>query len=223
MRNPIWSDVIPEDEIRIYEKAGYDKNFGLGRRPALLIIDVEYGFVGIDPKDDILEAIEKFPNSCGKAAWEAVGEIEKAIEIARRHAVPILYVHSRRKRDARPVQGFFGDEIVEPIKPEEKDVVIEKEGYSAFFGTPLVSQLIGLKVDTVVVTGCVTSGCIRASVIDAYAYKFKVVIPWTCVFDRATVPHKVNLFDMKAKYADLMSLEELSSYFQSLTHPLRFP
>lgn len=217
MRNPIWSDVIPEHEIRIYEKAGYNKNFGFGKKPALLIVDVEYGFVGIDPKDDILEAIDKFPNSCGKAAWQAVGEIRKAIEIARTYAVPILYVHSRRKKDARPVQGFFGDEIVGPIKPKENDIVIEKEGYSAFFGTNLVSQLIGLNVDTLVVTGCVTSGCIRASVIDAYAYKFKVLIPWTCVFDRAIVPHKVNLFDMKAKYADLMSLEELSTYFQGVS------
>ncbi|HZD52801.1 MAG TPA: isochorismatase family protein, partial [Woeseiaceae bacterium] len=79
---------------------------------------------------------------------------------------------------------------------------------SAFFGTPLASYLIDLKVDTLVVTGCTTSGCVRGSVVDAFAYNFKVLVPWDAVYDRSHVSHAVNLFDMSEKYAEVMSLAE---------------
>lgn len=218
MEKPVWSDIIPEREEEIYIKAGFSKTFGYGKKPAILIVDMEYGFVGVDPEDDIFQAIEKFPKSCGKEAWKAVNEIKRLIELGRKNGIPIVYVHSKRKRDAQPgFEGLFGDEIVEAIKPSPEDLVLEKESYSAFFGTHLVSHLIGLNVDTLIVTGCTTSGCIRASVIDAYSYKFKVIIPVECVFDRATIPHKVNLFDMNAKYGDVVGLDELSVYFSRLS------
>ncbi|MFB3887318.1 MAG: isochorismatase family protein [Thermodesulfobacteriota bacterium] len=218
MEKPLWSDIIPQREAEIYAKAGFGQTFGYGKKPAILIVDVEYGFVGVDPGDDIFQAIEKFPKSCGKEAWKAVEEIKKLIERGRRYRVPILYVHSKRKKDGRagPL-GLFGDEIVESIQPRPEDLVLEKEGYSAFFGTPLASHLIGLGIDTIIVTGCTTSGCIRASVIDACSFKFKVIIPVECVFDRAAIPHKVNLFDMNAKYGDVVRLDELSVYLERVS------
>jgi nicotinamidase-related amidase len=84
-------------------------------------------------------------------------------------------------------------------------VLLPKKHPSAFFGTPLASYLIDLRVDTLVVTGCTTSGCVRGSVVDAFAYNFRVLVPWDAVYDRSQVSHAVNLFDMSEKYADVMS------------------
>jgi len=217
MKKPVWTDIIPETDIEVYTKAGFSKTFGYGKKPAVLIVDVEYGFVGVDPEDDIVQAIEKFPYSCGKDAWRAVNEMKKLTEVAYKHQVPIIYVHSKRKKDAKQYRGLFGDEIVEPIKPRAEDLVLEKDGYSAFFGTNLVAHLIALKIDTLIVTGCTTSGCIRATVIDAYSYKFKVIIPVECVFDRAVLPHKINLFDMDAKHGDVVCLEDVFGYLKGLS------
>jgi nicotinamidase-related amidase len=87
-------------------------------------------------------------------------------------------------------------------------VLLPKKHPSAFFGTPLASYLIDQRVDTLVVTGCTTSGCVRGSVVDAFAYNFRVLVPWDAVYDRSQVSHAVNLFDMSEKYADVMSLAD---------------
>src|SRR5215216_2224437 len=145
---PAWSGLISEAELEVYRRAGYQKKFGLGERPALLIIDVEYNFTG-DVDEPILDSIAK-------------------------------------------------------------------SAASAFFGTSLVSFLIENRVDTVIHTGCVTSGCVRASVVDAASYGFKNAIVEECVFDRALTPHQANLFDMDAKYGDVISLADVKTYLRSL-------
>src|SRR5690606_26380967 len=98
-----------------------------------------------------------------------------------------------------------GYAFVEEIAPVKGDVLLPKKHPSAFFGTPLVSHLIDLGADTLFVTGCTTSGCVRSSVSDAFAYNFKAVVPQECVYDRSPTAHAVNLFDMNAKYADVMT------------------
>jgi nicotinamidase-related amidase len=97
-----------------------------------------------------------------------------------------------------------GYEFVEEIAPRDGDVLLPKKHPSAFFGTPLVSHLVDQQVDTLVITGCTTSGCVRSSVTDAFAYNFKVIVPEDCVYDRAPTSHAVNLWDMDGKYADVM-------------------
>jgi maleamate amidohydrolase len=99
-----------------------------------------------------------------------------------------------------PEKGY---EFVAEIAPREGDVLIPKKHPSAFFATPLASHLIDLGADTLVVTGCTTSGCVRCSVVDAFSYNFRVVVPWDCVYDRSPTSHAVNLFDMASKYADV--------------------
>ena len=104
-----------------------------------------------------------------------------------------------------PPRGY---EFVKEIAPEPGDLLLPKNQASAFFGTPLASHLVQMGVDTVVVVGCTTSGCVRGSVVDGFAYNFKVVVPQDCVYDRSQVSHAVNLFDMSEKYADVMTSAE---------------
>jgi maleamate amidohydrolase len=101
-----------------------------------------------------------------------------------------------------------GYEFVAEIAPQTEDILLPKKHPSAFFGTPLVSYLINLGADSLVVTGCSTSGCVRSSVVDAFAYNFKVLVPEDAVYDRSTTSHAVNLFDMASKYADVTPTDE---------------
>ena len=103
-----------------------------------------------------------------------------------------------------------GYEFVEDIAPAAGDIILPKKHPSAFFGTPLTSHLIDLGVDTLVITGCTTSGCVRSSVTDAFALNFKVIVPDDCVYDRAPTSHAVNLWDMNSKYADVMSSADVT-------------
>ena len=102
------------------------------------------------------------------------------------------------------------------IAPGPGDILIPKEKPSLFFATPLLSYLIYHNVDTVFVCGTTTSGCVRATVIDAFSYNFKVGVIEECTFDRGEVSHKINLFDMNAKYADVMPVGEVMDYLQSI-------
>jgi nicotinamidase-related amidase len=104
-----------------------------------------------------------------------------------------------------PAKGY---EFVAEVAPQPSDILLPKKHPSAFFGTPLVSYLINLGVDSLIVTGCTTSGCVRGSVVDAFAYNFRVAVPSDAVYDRSAVSHAVNLFDMSEKYADVMTTAE---------------
>ncbi len=211
-----WDGVIGEDEIDRYAKAGFGGEGGIGARPALLIIDVQYRTVGTTSKP-YWDAIKEYPTSCGDVGWDAVGNIAKLVALFRQKGFPILYPHVAPKNSATDggrlaakipsIMGIDakGYDFVEEIAPVEGDVLLPKKHPSAFFGTPLVSHLVDLGVDTLIVTGCTTSGCVRSSVTDAFAYNFKVLVPDDAVYDRSPTSHAVNLWDMNAKYADVYS------------------
>jgi maleamate amidohydrolase len=213
-----WDGIISEEEQRAYRAAGFGKPSGIGRRPALLIIDVQYRTVGTSARP-FWEAIKEFPTSCGERGWEAIARIERLLELFRQQGWPVLYPHvaPKQKTDggrlADKVPAIMnvaakGYEFAAPIAPREGDILLPKKHPSAFFGTPLTSHLIDLQVDTLVMTGCTTSGCIRASVVDAFALNFRVLVPQDAVYDRSQVSHAVNLFDMAEKYADVCTTEE---------------
>jgi nicotinamidase-related amidase len=105
-----------------------------------------------------------------------------------------------------PEQGY---RIPPEVAPEPHDIMLPKKHPSAFFGTPLASYLVDLQVDSLIVTGCSTSGCVRSTVVDAFAYNYKVLVPFDAVYDRSETVHKVNLFDMGQKYADVMSTDDV--------------
>ena len=211
-----WDGVIGEDEIDRYAKAGFGGEGGIGARPALLIIDVQYRTVGTTSKP-YWDAIKEYPTSCGDVGWDAVGNIAKLVALFRQKGFPILYPHVAPKNSATDggrlaakipsIMGIDakGYDFVKEIAPVEGDVLLPKKHPSAFFGTPLVSHLVDLGVDTLIVTGCTTSGCVRSSVTDAFAYNFKVLVPDDAVYDRSPTSHAVNLWDMNAKYADVYS------------------
>lgn len=221
-----WDGIIPEHEQRAYRAAGFGRPTGLGKRPALLIIDVQYRTVGTKrmPFD---EAIKEFPTSCGEVAWDAVTNIGVLLALFRANDWPVLYPHvspkqsfdSGRLSDKVPaimtVAGR-GYDFVDEIAPREGDILLPKKHPSAFFGTPLASYLINVGADSVVVTGCSTSGCVRGSVVDAFAYNFRVLVPQDAVYDRSKVSHAVNLFDMSEKYADVMSTADAVAALETI-------
>lgn len=214
-----WSRIISEDEQRAYRAAGFGRPSGLGKKPALLIIDVQYRTVGSEPKP-FWESIKEFPTSCGDVGWRAVQAIQPLLAEFRGRNWPVLYPHVARKQSydggrlAAKVPSIMsiperGYDFVQEVAPRESDILIPKKHPSAFFATALTSHLIDLGVDTLVVTGCTTSGCVRGTVVDAFSYNFRVVVPEECVYDRSAASHAVNLFDMSEKYADVAPAAEL--------------
>lgn len=212
-----WDKFISEEEQQAYAAAGFGRSAGLGTRPALLIIDVQYRTTGTR-RMPFWDAVKEFPTSCGDVAWRAVDHIGPILALFRAREWPVLYPHVAPKkahdggRLADKVPAIMtvppkGYEFVAEIAPREQDILVPKKHPSAFFGTSLASHLIDLKVDTLVVTGCTTSGCVRGSVVDAFSYNFHIVIPEECVYDRSATAHAVNLFDMAQKYAEVMPAE----------------
>lgn len=221
-----WTGVITEDDERRYAAAGFGNPVGMGEHPALLIIDVQYRTVGNSPKP-FFESLEDYRTSCGDVGWAAVERIAELLAVFRERELPVLYPHVAPKQayDAGrlgakvpAIMGVSarGYEFVEAIAPREGDILVPKNHPSAFFGTPLVSYLIDRHVDTLVVTGCTTSGCVRSTVVDAFSLNFRAVVPSDAVYDRSPAVHQVNLFDMAQKYADVTTAADLGAQLRRL-------
>jgi nicotinamidase-related amidase len=205
-----WDSLIGPEEVAIYERAGFLREVAIGERPVLLLIDVQYKFCG-EFAEPVRDAVQHFRFSCGEHAWQSIPHIQELLGIARAKGIPVIYTHDQELvPDPTPEEQARGTAIVEEVAPLTGDPVIDKEGYSGFFGTRLISLLTSLGVDTVIVAGGTTSGCVRATVTDAYDYRFRVFVVQECVFDRAVIPHAVNLFDIAAKAANVVSLERMT-------------
>jgi nicotinamidase-related amidase len=221
-----WEAIFPEEERRVYEKAGYKGRQPFGRNPALLVIDVVLGFTGTKPME-ILEAIDEFPTSCGKVAWEALPRIRELIETCRKAEIPVVFSKGDPEFKSlmgnatkRPVSETdrekLANEFPEMIKPRDGEFVVAKARASAFFGTHLSTYLVNKGVDSVLVAGVSTCGCVRGTVLDAYSYGFPVFVVEECVFDRSRTSHLVNLFEMNSKYANVITLAEALTYIKGL-------
>lgn len=225
-RDPLarWRGVIPEDELAIFRAVGRRRRAPIRGRIALLVIDMTYDFTG-DRGEEHLASLKKFPSSCGPHAWRAIPHIRRLIATARRQRVPVIYTRApswsnplaesrwSRHRSAHPLRRTAesrrrGNEIPDVIAPRPGDLVVEKTKASAFFGTPLNSYLTDLGIDSILVTGCVTSGCVRGTVLDASYLNYAVNVVEECVFDRSATSHRVNLFDMDMKYANVISVAD---------------
>ncbi|SFD24677.1 Nicotinamidase-related amidase [Bosea sp. CRIB-10] len=231
MTKRIWDDFLTERDKQVYAQAGYGKRGGFGKRPALFIIDVQYNFCG-DKPEDILEGLKQYRTHCGPEAWAAVEHIVPLLELAREKNIPVFYTESARRPDMidsgvqvgknhrgaekTSTEGTHATQTVAPLAPRPQDIRIGKRKPSCFFGTIFMSHLNFFDVDTLILTGCTTSGCLRATAVDAYSYNFKVVIPEETAFDRFQASHAINLFDLNCKYADVISSAEVKDYLGGL-------
>jgi len=218
-----WNDVVPAADLQLY--AGWRRETFVGPRPALLAIDL-YDLVYRGGPHSPHELNERYPQTCGIFAHRAIAPTKLLFAAARRAGVPVFYctqdirpnnrppgaVSTRRQRSVPP-DGYA---IYKEFPPEPSDVVILKQRASAFQGTPLFSHLSLLGVQSLIVCGESTSGCVRASVVDAYSNGFHVAIVEECTYDRAELTHKVNLFDLHHKYADVMHLDEVIAHLDAM-------
>jgi len=199
-------------DLDIYQQQGFAGTIGMGTKPALVIVDFLIGFT--DPAHfgggNILSAIE--------------GTVD-LLAFARAKNWPIAHTRVVYADDGSDCGGFTRKvpalrrltetseltKIVPELTPAPGELLVRKRNASAFFGTELVGWLASRQVDTLVVAGCTTSGCVRATVIDSCSHNFRTIVALNGVGDRAMGPHEANLFDMRQKYADLLTLAELET------------
>jgi maleamate amidohydrolase len=219
-----WKDVIPEADIKLY--SGWRRETFVGPRPALLAIDL-YDMVYRGGPHSPYELNDRFANTCGIYAHAAIAPTKQLFAAARAAGIPVFYctqdirpnnrppgaVSTRRQRATPGGEPYA---IYREFTPEAPDIVIYKQRASAFAGTPLGSHLALIGVQSLIVCGESTSGCVRASVVDAYSSGFHVTIVEQCTFDRSELIHKVNLFDLHHKYADVMHLDEVVAHLDGL-------
>ena len=213
-----WMKIVPAEERKAYESGGFMNPGEIGERTALIVIDVTYGFTGSRGLT-LEEAIAEFGPACGPVSWETMPRIAQLIAMFRDLGRPVVYTRghaydtlfSGRATKSKRVQDYEPkfNEIPPDIKPNEGEWILDKTKASAFFQTPLASYLVKNQIDTVIVCGVSTSGCVRASVVDAFSNGFNTFVVDDCCFDRSHFAHCANLFDMNAKYATVMSLNEL--------------
>jgi maleamate amidohydrolase len=229
-----WDAFLTDRDKQVFSGAGYGVRAGFGKRPVVLVIDVNVAFCGDEPAP-ILESIKKWRNSCGEEAWESVGHIERLLVAAREKRLPIIYSTGegptskplargrwtdKNPRGADDYQLPNGDDIVAPIAPQPQDIVIEKAKPSVFFGTMLAGYLADLGADSIIACGTTTSGCVRATVVDGFSYNYRMSVVEECTFDRGQASHAINLFDLNAKYADVVGLDETVDFIRTLSDDL---
>ena len=222
-----WDRFLTERDNRVFDIAGFGGQVGFGERAALLIVDVNNNFCG--PVElPVEEAAAKWRSSCGEQAWDAVRCISALLPAARRAGVPVIYTTGRDESTGR---GRWHDkvrshtasrrpdrphEIIQQIAPEPSELVIEKSKPSAFFNTMLAPYLIEQQIDSLIVCGGTTSGCVRATVVDAFSHNYRTSVVLQGTFDRSEASHAVGLFDMKAKYADVVDQAEVQAHLEGL-------
>jgi len=224
-----WKDIMPPDVIELY--SNYRREVGVGPSPALVAIDL-YELVYQGGAKPVPQVMKTYPNSCGEYAWAAIAPTKRLFAAARAAGLPIFYSTGDTRPQSQPKnvratrrQGVSIDRELYSIRPEFKpgpdDVVITKVRASAFFGTPLAAHLTQLGVQSVILCGESTSGCVRASAVDAYSHGFHVTLAEECCFDRSLLSHKVNLFDMHHKYADVLHVAEVIGHLEGMRAKLR--
>ena len=203
--------VIPEDDVRSFSRYPPPRR-DFGEKAGIVVVDMTRAFVE-----------DRYPYGFSKTGVPCARAIKELLVVARSQNVPVLYTKTDRRSaviegtvdpESKSFQtdrelDSLSNEIVGQVAPQEGEIVLEKPAPSAFFGTPLAAFLNAMRVDTVVVTGMVTSGCVRATAVDAFSYKYRVIVPVECVADRSQISHEVSLFDLSMKYAHVMPLSEV--------------
>ncbi len=233
MSERVWDKFLTERDKAVFAAGGFGAHAGFGKRPALLIIDVNWAFCGERP-EPILEAVKTWRTSCGEDAWVALPYIKRLIDAAHGKGLPVIYTTGEGRPDKwdRGSWGWKssggvaaarneppprdGNEIVQMIAPAPQDIVIKKQKPSGFFGSSLAAFLTLLGADSLIVVGTTTSGCVRATVVDAFSLNYRVILAEEGCFDRSEASHAISLCDMHAKYADAVPTAEVLAYIDRL-------
>lgn len=207
---------MSDDLLENYKRA-YSNRVGFGKRPALILIDFAHAY--FDPECDLYAGVD-----------DALASALRIREVAHEVDVPVVLSEVRYSakgfnggrffEKAKPLKAFLEGEktgaFAEGLSPRPDELVITKQYPSVFFGTSLASTLTAAGIDSVILTGLTTSGCVRASCVDAMSHGFTTSVVREACGDRHSAPHEANLFDMNAKYADVVSEEEIIAYLKSL-------
>lgn len=218
---PVGLGYFQPAERERYRESGYGMETSPGKKSAILVVDMTYEFCGRRGIADPL-----LPKSAGFIAWEVVDRLCSILPLAREKNMQVIYTRNSARihpvevgawgRKASPQATAQDLHIVAEISPQEQDLVVSKTKPSAFFGSPLVSWLTEIGVDTLFVTGGTTSGCVRASVTDAFSHNYRVFVVADCVFDRSQTSHEVALFEMQQKYAALVEADQFQDWLANL-------
>jgi nicotinamidase-related amidase len=225
----VWDAFLTEQDKAHLAAIDARKPVGFGGRPAILMIDNFQGVFG-EKGLSLLEAVRANPSAIGETAWEAAANIGVLLGRARAAGLPVIHItglsganmpgwnesiHAGARRGRLDVAKPDADAryaIVPECAPVEGEVVLHKTAPSAFWGTPLAGLLNYLGIDTLIVGGESASGCVRASVVDAASYRYRVIVAEECVYDRHEACRAINLFDMHQKYADVLPLAEVLAW-----------
>lgn len=210
-----WKDVIPEDLIELYRP--YRRDTRIGAQSALVLIDL-YNLAYQGGPRPPSELQDRYPSSCGIFAHSAIEPTERLLNICRAAGMPVFYSTKDLRDNAAPsgTRGTYRQPtllnpaaytIRKEFEPEPDDIIIFKQRASIFSGTPLLSHLTALRIDSLVICGESTSGCVRASCVDAFSAGYHVSLIEDCTFDRHELVHKFNLFDLHHKYVDVFGLD----------------
>jgi len=209
--------VTDQKAREVYAKAGLGESVRLGSRPAVLVVDFSCGFT--DPAcvlgSDLTAEVEATRRLLDAARAKGLLVVFTTIGYEPSLKDGGLWLQKVPTLAELQIGGRWV-EIDSRLEPREDETVVLKKGASAFFGTNLASILLSQDVDSVILCGATTSGCIRATAIDLLQYGWPTLVPRECVGDRAKAPHEANLFDIQAKYADVVSLEEALAYVESV-------
>jgi maleamate amidohydrolase len=235
-RMRVWDKFLSDRDKSLCGDSYFNKNpVGFGKKPALILIDNCIAGLGDTPLP-IKESIKTFPLSCGLEGWAAVAQQKRLLDLCRKLDIPVVHTNTdvapnsplvfysalRAHPSKRTVKSdsslpFTADskrtcDFTPALVPIDDEVVILKSGASAFSGTPLVGVLNRLGIDTLLVCGETTSGCVRATVVDASMYCYHTIVVEECVYDRTEASHAINLFDMDQKYADVKGIEDVLAW-----------
>jgi maleamate amidohydrolase len=174
-----------------------------------------------------VEVSKIYPSSCGINAWKAIEPTQRLFTAARNAGVPIIYTTGDTRPNTRPTtiaatkrSGVRNDPELFAIRPEfapqVDDIIITKQRASGFFGTPLAAHLTQLGVQSLIIIGESTSGCVRATAVDGYSYGYHVSLVEECCYDRSELSHKISLFDLHHKYADVLNVDAVIAHLDKL-------
>jgi nicotinamidase-related amidase len=241
----VWDKFLSDRDKRHLEKSKYNKlKVGFGEKPALVLIDNYVAGLGHEPLP-LEESMQKFPISMGLEGWEAVKQQKRLLELCRKLGMLVIHTNMDiapnsprdfysavrgdprrrtmlvRQQEVNPFNDPLVFDFTPQLKPRDEEIVLYKSGPSAFHGTSLLDTLIRYRIDTLLIGGNSTSGCVRSTVIDAGSYCYRTIVVEECVYDRTEASHAISLFDMDQKYADVLGIDEVYGWVEKQFAPAK--